>query len=103
MSIWISCTNIVLYNFSFSTNVRQQYCLRRMINQQERFEIKAFVRFLDADGIPKDMTVEYWFKKRCEHHLNSGDYFTPKVEKTKMEVIDEGDDSKKSYKRLQGK
>ncbi len=49
------------------------------------------------------MTVEYWFKKRCEHHLNSGDYFTPKVEKTKMEVIDEGDDSKKSYKRLQGK
>lgn len=28
------------------------------------------------------------------------DYFTPKAGKAKMEVIDEGDDSKKSYKRL---
>ena len=31
---------------------------------------------------------------------NADDYFTPKAGKAKMEVIDEGDDSKKSYKRL---
>ena len=53
------------------------------------------------DGIPEEMTVEYWFRKNdVEHHPNADDYFTPKAGKAKMEVIDEGDDSKKSYKRL---
>lgn len=52
-------------------------------------------------GIPENMTVEYWFRKNdVDHHPNAGDYFTPKAGKAKMEVIDEGDDSKKSYKRL---
>ena len=47
------------------------------------------------------MTVEYWFRKNdVENHPNAKDYFTPKAGKAKMEVIDEGDDSKKSYKRL---
>jgi DNA (cytosine-5)-methyltransferase 1 len=53
------------------------------------------------DGIPESMTVEYWFRKNdVENHPNAKDFFTPKAGKTKMEVIDEGDDSKKSYKRL---
>lgn len=52
-------------------------------------------------GIPKNLTVEYWFRKNdVENHPNAKDYFTPKAGKAKMEVIDEGDDSKKSYKRL---
>lgn len=52
-------------------------------------------------GIPQEMTVEYWFRKNdVENHPNASDYFTPKAGKVKMEVIDEGDDSKKSYKRL---
>jgi DNA (cytosine-5)-methyltransferase 1 len=53
------------------------------------------------DGIPENMTVEYWFRKNdVEHHPNATDYFTPKAGKAKMEIIAEGDDSKKSYKRL---
>jgi DNA (cytosine-5)-methyltransferase 1 len=53
------------------------------------------------DGIPESMTVEYWFRKNdVENHPNAKDFFTPKAGKAKMEVIDEGDDSKKSYKRL---
>ena len=53
------------------------------------------------DGILKNMTVEYWFcKNDVEHHPNADDYFKPKSGKAKMEVIDEGDDRKKSYKRL---
>lgn len=56
---------------------------------------------LCPSSIPEEMTVEYWFRKNdVEHHPNSSDYFTPKAGKAKMEVIDEGDDSKKSYKRL---
>jgi len=53
------------------------------------------------EGIIREMTAEYWFEKNdVEHHPNANDFFTPKAGKAKMEVIDEGDDSKKSYKRL---
>lgn len=53
------------------------------------------------EGIPEEMTVEYWFRRNdVENHPNANDYFTPKAGKVKMEIIDEGDDSKKSYKRL---
>lgn len=53
------------------------------------------------DGIPRELTVEYWFEKNdVLHHPNASDYFIPKAGKPKMETIPEGDDSKKSYKRL---
>ena len=53
------------------------------------------------EGIPKELTVEYWFEKNdVENHPNSTDCFTPRSGISKMKTIDEGDDSKKSYKRL---
>lgn len=53
------------------------------------------------DGVPKELTVQYWFDKNdVTHHPNANDYFKPKQGLSKMKVIDEGDDSKKSYKRL---
>lgn len=53
------------------------------------------------DGIPKELTVQYWFdKNNVEHHPNSNDYFTPRGGLAKMQTIMEGDVSKKSYKRL---
>jgi len=53
------------------------------------------------DGIQKELTVEYWFEKNhVMDHPNANDYFHPKAGKAKMEIIAEGDDSKKSYKRL---
>ena len=52
-------------------------------------------------GIPKELTVQYWFDKNdVEHHPNSKDCFVPRNGLSKMQVIDEGDDSKKSYKRI---
>lgn len=53
------------------------------------------------EGLPRELTVEYWFEKNdVYNHPNSNDYFTPKAGLPKMKVIEEGDDSKKSYKRL---
>lgn len=53
------------------------------------------------DGIPKELTVQYWFEKNdVEHHPNRNDCFVPRNGLSKMKVIDEGDDSKKSYKRI---
>jgi len=51
--------------------------------------------------IPEELTVEYWFKKNdVVNHLNGGDHFIPRSGLVRMQTIDEGDVSKKSYKRL---
>ncbi len=53
------------------------------------------------DGIPAELTVEYWFKKNdVENHPNAKHAFTPRAGLVKFKVIGEGDDKKKSYKRL---
>ena len=54
---------------------------------------------------PKDiiesLTVQYWFdKNQVNNHPNANHQFKPKAGLAKFEIIDEGDDSKKSYKRL---
>lgn len=53
------------------------------------------------EGIPKELTVQYWFERNdVENHPNSNDCFTPRSGINKMLSVAEGDDSKKSYKRL---
>lgn len=51
--------------------------------------------------IIKELTVEHWFKKNdVINHPNQSHAFTPKAGLPKFKVIEEGDTSKKSYKRL---
>lgn len=51
--------------------------------------------------IPIELTVDYWFKKNnVINHPNGSDQFTPRAGLERFKAIDEGDDSKKSYKRL---
>lgn len=53
------------------------------------------------DGIPKELTVQYWFEcNDVENHANGNDFFTPRGGLIRMQTIEEGDVSKKSYKRL---
>lgn len=52
-------------------------------------------------NIAEELTVEYWFNKNnVLNHPNAAAYFTPRAGLSRMETVDEGDDSKKSYKRL---
>ncbi len=52
-------------------------------------------------GIIPELTVEYWFNKNdVAGHPNAGDFFVPRAGLAKMQVIAEGDDSKKCFKRL---
>lgn len=47
------------------------------------------------------MTVKYFFRRNeVDKHPNAAAYFKPKAGLSKMKIIPEGDDSKKSYKRL---
>lgn len=56
---------------------------------------------LCPDDIPEELTVEYWFRKNdVLHHPNAEDYFQPRAGITRFAAVDEGDDSKKSFKRL---
>lgn len=52
-------------------------------------------------GLPKKLTVEYWFKKNdVLHHANGNDFFNVKAGNQKIATIQEGDTSGKSFKRL---
>lgn len=52
-------------------------------------------------GIIKELTAEYWFEKnQVDTHPNANDYFTPRAGLVRMQTISEGDDSRKSYKRI---
>lgn len=53
------------------------------------------------NDIALELTVKHWFDRNdVENHPNQTDCFTPKAGLAKFKVIDEGDDSRKSYKRL---
>ncbi|MBE9050623.1 DNA cytosine methyltransferase [Nostocales cyanobacterium LEGE 11386] len=53
------------------------------------------------EGIPQELTVEYWFSKNdVLNHPNAQHYFKPRAGITRFAAVDEGDDSKKSFKRL---
>ncbi|CAA9421050.1 DNA-cytosine methyltransferase [uncultured Microcoleus sp.] len=53
------------------------------------------------DYLPKKLTVEFWFQKNdVVNHPNAQHYFQPKAGIKRFASVDEGDDSKKSYKRL---
>lgn len=52
-------------------------------------------------NIIEELTVEYWFKKNdVENHINGHKYFIPRQGLERFKEILEGDDKKKSYKRL---
>ncbi|MEG4034352.1 DNA cytosine methyltransferase [Microcoleus sp. w1-18aA5] len=53
------------------------------------------------DDLPQNLTVEFWFQKNdVLNHPNAQHYFQPKAGIKRFASVDEGDDSKKSFKRL---
>lgn len=55
----------------------------------------------EPSNIPLELTVEYWFKKNdVSNHPNSVHCFKPRAGLKRFLTVDEGDDCKKSFKRL---
>uniref|UniRef100_Q027X8 DNA (cytosine-5-)-methyltransferase n=1 Tax=Solibacter usitatus (strain Ellin6076) TaxID=234267 RepID=Q027X8_SOLUE len=53
------------------------------------------------EGVPAELTVEHWFQQNdVLNHENSTHCFKPRAGLARFLSVDEGDDSKKSYKRL---
>src|SRR5690554_1673015 len=66
----------------------------------EPFDAKGDLKSV-PENIPVELTVEHWFNKnKVEAHANRHMFFKPRAGLAKFEVIPEGDDKKKSYKRL---
>ena len=87
--------------------------------QIEQFDWMQQVRFPDAlqqnwpltndlgqspelpQNIPAELTIQFWFDKNdVENHPNAHKHFQPRAGLSKFQSIAEGDDKKKSYKRL---
>lgn len=53
------------------------------------------------ENIYEELTVEHWFKKNnVNNHPNAKHHFKPRQGMPRFESVEEGDDSKKSFKRL---
>lgn len=52
-------------------------------------------------NLPQELTAEHWFvTNNVNNHPNSKDYFQPRAGLARMQSVLEGDDSRKSYKRI---
>lgn len=96
-------TNGTSFLWDFDWNIARQYDAKKLFS----LPWPALEQFVaDSDRpfpghLPKELTVDFWFKKNdVVNHPNQGMYFKPKAGLKKFEVILEGDDKKKSYKRL---
>lgn len=53
------------------------------------------------NNVPVELTVQHWFdKNKVDSHPNAGHVFQPRAGLKRFLSLPEGDDSKKSYKRL---
>ena len=88
---------------SFDWNAKTIYTAKEILSKnwpkQEPFLNNQERQF--PKGIDKKLTVQYWFDKNdVENHPNAEHYFQPRAGLSKFLSIQEGDDLKKSYKRL---
>lgn len=66
-----------------------------------RSPFKEKVKVSAPKNIPIELTVEHWFKQNnVTKHPNANHHFIPRAALPKFQSIDEGDASKKSFKRL---
>ncbi|MEI6184262.1 MAG: DNA cytosine methyltransferase [Bacteroidota bacterium] len=91
----------IIKNFNWSENTL--YKANELFSMNwpslDRFKEDSVTKI--PKGLPAELTVEYWFKKNgVDKHPNANNYFTPRAGLEKFKIIDEGDDLKKSYKRL---
>ena len=90
-----------LLNFPWDTHIR--YTVEQVKDTQwptiDAFEEDSMREM--PQNVIGDITIQYWFERNnVALHPNAKAYFKPRNGLLKMQTIDEGDVSKKSYKRL---
>lgn len=92
---------LLLNNFPWEANMRYTLDQVKAVPWPDMDPFEEGSKTKCPDGIPQDLTVEYWFNRNdVEHHPDADRYFTPKAGLAKMQGFAEGDSNKKSYKRI---
>ena len=92
---------LLLNNFPWEANMRYTLDQVKAVPWPDMDPFEEGSKTKCPDGIPQDLTVEYWFDRNdVEHHPDADRYFTPKAGLAKMQGFAEGDSNKKSYKRI---
>lgn len=96
-----SFPNLAMFNFPWKRHIIYDWKhIRNLHWPQTEVFAEDSERVCPTD-IPLELTVQYWFDKNdVTHHPNACDCFVPRQGLKKMLVVEEGDVSKKSHKRL---
>ena len=88
-----------LHNFNWHSYINQE--AKKIFNHSwPEAEPIAHIR-PQPSGIINELTIQHWFEKNdVEQHANASHQFKPRAGIEKFMTVAEGDDSKKSYKRL---
>lgn len=87
------------FNWDFGVKYDKDIVLNLDWEKTKKFKENSITDF--TTGLPIELTVQYWFDKNdVNNHENRKMHFTPKAGLVKFQNVDEGDDRKKSYKRL---
>lgn len=92
----------VAFNWEKHIKYRREKVLDKLLwPSVERYQEGSYKPIPDnLNGLHK-LTVQHWFEKNnVEQHPNTNHHFKPRAGLIKFQTIAEGDDSKKSYKRL---
>ncbi len=96
-------SNGTSFLWNFNWDKARKYDSKKLFKlnwpQLENFE--PYSERANPPELPLELTVEYWFEKNnVDYHPNKDMFFKPKAGLAKFMIIPEGDDKKKSYKRL---
>lgn len=90
-----------LWNFDWDFGIKYDKKIIFKLPWQKTEKFIENSHSVKPSEVPEELTIQYWFNKNdVDHHNNQSKHFTPKAGLAKFQSIDEGDDSKKSYKRL---
>lgn len=97
----LSTTNDTIDNFNWDSHILHPIDTIKKFNWPKRDSFSEDSILLCPEDIPEELTVEHWFRQNdVYNHANSNNFFIPRAGLIKMQTYDEGDDSKKCYKRL---
>ena len=99
LNLQVEGTNLV----GFPWDAHKLYNIEdiKAINWPDRNPYVEHANLPAPNGIIEELTVQHWwFLNDVMHHPNADMYFQPKAGLIRFQTTDEGDDKKKSYKRL---
>lgn len=87
------------FDWDVKTKYKRENVFSKSWPKQEPFVVDGIKPL--PKGAVKELTIQHWFEKNdVTNHPNSEHYFQPRNGLAKFLSIQEGDDLKKSYKRL---